>query len=167
VEHAQRDVMREPLWEFSLALYARPGVPEACLALQDRHGLDVNLVLACLWAAASGRGRLDGARIAALRDASQAWQETVVAPLRGIRRRLKGWPESAFREQVKALELEAERIEQRLLAAALGAARRGKGTRADAEATLAALIAAHDLDPGEADRRRLARLVEGAFAVIG
>src|SRR5262249_46833557 len=133
VEHAQRDVrpMSEPLWEFSLALYARPGVPEACLALQDRHGLDVNLVLASLWAATGGRGALDGARIAALRDASQAWQEQVVAPLRGVRRRLKGGPEREFREQLKALELEAERIEQGLLAAALGAGRRGKGTRAD------------------------------------
>ena len=36
-------------WRFSLALYARPGVAEALIALQDRAGLDVNLILFGLW----------------------------------------------------------------------------------------------------------------------
>src|SRR5262249_29851992 len=136
VEHAQRDVMREELWQFSLALYARPGVPEACLALQDRHGVDVNLVLACLWAAASGRGALDRARIAALRADSEPWQRDVVAPLRAVRRRLKDGPGPAFRERLKALELEAERLEQQRLGAALAAAGDATDRRADAEATV-------------------------------
>ena len=41
-------------WRFSLELYARDGVPAACLALQDREGADVNLVLLALWLGESG-----------------------------------------------------------------------------------------------------------------
>jgi len=35
----------EAFWRFSLALYARPGVAEALVELQDRAGRDVNLQL--------------------------------------------------------------------------------------------------------------------------
>ena len=54
----------EALWRFSLAFYARPGVSEALIGLQDRAGLDVNLVLFALWLGVSGRSRLtsDGTR---------------------------------------------------------------------------------------------------------
>ena len=44
-----------PFWQFSGAVYAHPGVAEACLDLQDRHGLDVNLLLFCAWAGVQGR----------------------------------------------------------------------------------------------------------------
>ena len=47
----------EALWRFSLAFYARPGVAEALIALQDRAGLDVNLMLFALWLGVSGRSR--------------------------------------------------------------------------------------------------------------
>ena len=36
-----------PFWNYSLALYARAEVAKTCLALQDRLGLDVNLLLFC------------------------------------------------------------------------------------------------------------------------
>ena len=35
----------EAFWRFSLALYARPDVAEALIGLQDRAGLDVDLIL--------------------------------------------------------------------------------------------------------------------------
>ena len=41
--------MAQSLWDFSVELYARPGVAAACLALQDRAGADVCLLLAALW----------------------------------------------------------------------------------------------------------------------
>jgi len=34
-------------WAFSLALYGKPGVAPALLGLQDRLGVDVNLLLFC------------------------------------------------------------------------------------------------------------------------
>src|SRR5262244_106072 len=69
-------------WRFSLTVYARPGVTSSCLALQDRFGLDVNLLLFCCWAAARGH-RLDPAELAAAEAASVAWQRDIVTPLRG------------------------------------------------------------------------------------
>ena len=57
-------------WDFSVTLYGRPGVAPACLELQERRGLDVNVLMFCLWLAQSGRGpaareHLDGAFSAA------------------------------------------------------------------------------------------------------
>jgi uncharacterized protein (TIGR02444 family) len=39
-------------WEWALDAYARPGVAEACLELQDVHGQNVPLLLWAAWAAA-------------------------------------------------------------------------------------------------------------------
>lgn len=123
--------MREPdpaeaLWRFSLDFYRLPGVEEALLALQDRDGRDVNLVLYALWHGWSGRGPLGAERLAAAEAAAAPVRERIAAPLRALRRALKPDPDPAvqtLRERVKALELEAERIAQaRLAALALPAA---------------------------------------------
>ncbi len=109
-----------PFWQFSGTVYGRPGVAEACLDLQDRHGLDVNLLLFCAWAGTRGRV-LDGGDLGLLRSASRPWHDEVVAPLRAARRWLKqqvAVPEDlgeAFREEVKGLELQAEMLEQLVL----------------------------------------------------
>ncbi len=105
-----------PFWGFSLRTYARPGVPEACLLLQDRLGADVNLILFAAWLGTRGVA-LDAARLAEARAGIGAWHAEVVVPLRGVRRRLKphGAPAAPLREGVKAAELEAERLEQMAL----------------------------------------------------
>jgi uncharacterized protein (TIGR02444 family) len=109
-----------PFWQFSGTVYAAPGVAEACLDLQDRHGLDVNLLLFCAWAGVQGRV-LDGGDIGLLRSVARPWHDNVVSPLRAARRWLKqqtAVPDDlgeAFREEVKALELQAEMLEQLVL----------------------------------------------------
>jgi uncharacterized protein (TIGR02444 family) len=110
-----------PFWRFSLATYREPGVAEACLALQDGFGVDVNVLLFVLWLGAQGR-QLDDVEMQFVRDAAADWASDVVARLRGVRRRLKDdaplvTPDAAqaFRTQVKRLELEAERLEQEAL----------------------------------------------------
>ena len=50
------DFPAHPFWDFSLALYRKPGVAAACLRLQDGPGLDVNLLLYACWTAANGAG---------------------------------------------------------------------------------------------------------------
>src|SRR3546814_8556475 len=86
----------------------------------DLHRLDVNLLLFCAWAGCNGR-RLDGGDLGLLRSVARPWQDNVVAPLRAARRWLKqqaAVPEDlgeAFREEVKALELQAEMLEQLML----------------------------------------------------
>lgn len=110
-----------PFWRFSLAVYALPGVAEACLELQEGAGADVNVLLYNLWLGSSGR-RLEAADMASVVMAVDGWRREIVAPLRAARRALKT-PTAAFdasgaealRQAVKAVELEAERLQQNAL----------------------------------------------------
>lgn len=108
-------------WRFSLGFYRSPGVPNACITLQDSHGLDVNLMLFALWLGSQGRA----VSAADLKDADAAvreWREHAVVELRGVRRFLRNPPSgidraaaSALRDKVKAVELESERLQQEAL----------------------------------------------------
>ena len=100
----------EDFWRFALALYARPGVAPACLELQDRHGIDVIILLYGCWLGASGRGRLDPAALRRAEAVARPWREQVVEPLRRTRHGLKGiaGAEQLY-ERMKQVELAAER----------------------------------------------------------
>jgi uncharacterized protein (TIGR02444 family) len=107
-----------PFWRFSLRLYRQPGVAEACITLQEESGADVNLLLFLLWHGVQQR-RVSAAEVARLDQKIAAWRERAVIPLRAIRRALKspqGLVEAgtaeAFRTRIKAVELEAERLQQ-------------------------------------------------------
>lgn len=100
-----------PFWEFSLAVYGRPGVPAACVALQDRHGLDVNVLLFAAWAGMACGTLLSAERLAEVDSTIAGWRREVVRPLRAARRRVKT-EDDAFYQRLKAVELEAERIQQ-------------------------------------------------------
>lgn len=106
-------------WDFSARTYARPGVAEACLKLQDDLGLDVNLLLFCLWCAAEGPGRLDGGDFEQFGEELACWQAETVQPLRAIRRRsreeLGDRLSTFFRAAMLRAELDAERVEQEML----------------------------------------------------
>ena len=114
-------------WAFSLRLYAQSGVAEACLALQARHGIDVNLLFCCLWLGVEGEG-LGKREISRLAARVRALQDEVVKPLRAARTALKplvaAEDESlrpalgALRSAIKKSELDAEHLEQLMLEAA-------------------------------------------------
>ncbi len=119
-------------WAFSLRLYGRPGVPPACLALQDEGGADVNLLLFLLYLADCGR-MLDADQIAALDAGTRPWREQVVKPLRSVRRLLKAdvgaftaLSSGHLREQVKQIELAAEKQQQLTLETLAPAASAGQ-----------------------------------------
>jgi uncharacterized protein (TIGR02444 family) len=117
------DAAQGGFWAFSLGVYARPGVPPACLALQDEGGADVNLLLFLLYVADCGR-MLDSDEVAALDAATRDWREQVVKPLRGVRRVLKtdvgafaAADSARLRDRVKRIELAAEKLQQHTLEA--------------------------------------------------
>jgi uncharacterized protein (TIGR02444 family) len=117
--------MSESFWDFSLRFYRLQGVAETCLDLQDRHDVDVNMVLFVLWAASRGQV-LDAATIAATDRTARPWRETVTQPLRAARRALKtrldGFDTTgtaSLRQQVMAAELDSERLQQAAMAAHL------------------------------------------------
>ncbi len=106
-------LQQTPLWDFAIALYAKPGVEEACLSLQEEAGLDVCEVLFHCWLYASGLEATPSA-LAHQREQRRLWQCQVTEVLRGLRRDLKAAAASndsvkALRESIKQAELMAER----------------------------------------------------------
>ena len=105
------------LWDWALSAYAKPGVEATCLALQDEHGLDVDVILWLAWRASRGEApTVDG--LAEARALSEAFQVCVVAPLRSARRALRPPPAgvvapraAALRDAVLSVELAAEQVE--------------------------------------------------------
>ena len=106
-----------PLWTFSLVVYAEAGVQDECLALQERFALDINLLLLCAYAGVRGV-TLSGNDIAASVGLVAGWHNDIVRPLRAARRALKSVARddaAALRAEVKTAELKAEQIEQAML----------------------------------------------------
>src|SRR5258708_23591889 len=72
-----------PFWRFSLRFYRQPGVADACIALQDGCGVDVNLLLFCLWLATARRCVSPDVAQAVCAKAAP-WRGDVVTPLRAV-----------------------------------------------------------------------------------
>lgn len=105
--------MSTSLWNFALELYARPGVEQACLRLQDAHGNDVCLLLCALWLDRRGVA-CTAPRREAVRALAGQWQGGLIAPLRALRRRWKAAAAedtaiAGLRQRLAQLEVDAER----------------------------------------------------------
>ena len=107
-----------PFWRFSLQFYRQPGVADACIALQEESGVDVNLLMFLLWNATRRRKFLPD-HVDWIESKICPWRESAVIPLRHVRRALKvptllvpAPAAEAFRTRIKAVELEAERLQQ-------------------------------------------------------
>lgn len=127
-------------WDWALEAYAREGVSEACVDLQDRHGQNVPLLLWAAWLAARSESASADTLEAAC-DIARAWDETTVEPLRALRRRLKSpHPdlESGARLDIRQKTIELERRAEHHLMQALEHLPRETGTGTD---TLTALVA--------------------------
>ncbi len=115
---AETKAATTPFWRFSLHFYRQPGVSDACIALQDNCGVDVNLLLFLFWLASEGR-QLSADEVKKLDDNVRSWRELTIIPIRNTRRQLKGAAtliepgrQEAFRNKVKTVELEAEQLQQ-------------------------------------------------------
>ncbi|WOJ92040.1 TIGR02444 family protein [Congregibacter variabilis] len=107
---------QERLWRFATAVYAKPGVAQACIAAQEEWAVDVNLMLYVSWCAREAR-RLGAEDIRRAQDRCGQWRERVILPLRQQR---VAWREQKSRAveyaAIKQLELDAERTQLDLLA---------------------------------------------------
>jgi uncharacterized protein (TIGR02444 family) len=137
---------REGFRRFALEVHEADGVSDAAILLQDRCGVDVDVLLFAAFVSALRGKDFDADDLRAAHERVQPWQREVVAPLRAIRRRLKAGPAPApsvatdeLRERIKKLELDAEMIELDelgIVAAELG----GPGTIGDAAERAAAAM---------------------------
>ena len=149
---AENTSQGSPFWRFSLGFYRRAGVADACIALQEEAGVDVNLLLFLLWHATSQR-QLSAAEVSALEKKVAPWRNTAVIPLRTVRRALKS-PDlvnetalvpaataELFRTRIKAVELEAERLQQEAMYERVRACLLGEAAPSVAEAARANVAA--------------------------
>jgi uncharacterized protein (TIGR02444 family) len=166
-----------PLWDFALGVYMTEGVGPACIALQDRHGADVNVLLFCCWLGASGRGVASPNELGAALAAVEAWNREVVRAIRAVRHRLKGGlPPApadlteALRRRIGKIEVDLEHVEQLMLAGSLDRAPDGsrppERCAADAVANVGAYLATIGARLDAADIGHLARIVGAAFASV-
>jgi uncharacterized protein (TIGR02444 family) len=155
------------LWRFALEVYRKPGVADACLLLQDRHGCNVPLLLFAAWAGAERGVLLTADEVVAASSVVGAWHGEVVEALRAVRRRLKHGPPPApdaatgdLRARLQAIEIEAERIELETLARCLPERRGMIGP-----ATTAANLALAALPAGNSESSNaLQTIVEAALS---
>lgn len=160
-------------WDFSVETYARDGAKQACLSLQDEQGADVNVLLLCCFVARHGVRLTEPAVVTIARQAA-AWQQEVVMPLRGVRRRLKQpvgsvLPDTCndLRRGLERLELQAEKLEQEMLQAVLRTVGGHDGRDADrrglARRNMLAYLSHLGVGHGPPVREALERLIDCAF----
>lgn len=169
------DFPEHPFWDFALRVYRTPGVSAACLEVQERLGVDVNVLLFCCWLGESGRGAVSRATLAQARESVASWHESVVKPMRSVRRVLKDGIASApselaqaLRAQIQAREIDAEHIEQLMLAASVAALGVTAGIAEDGRAEHAVsnvgiYVQSLGVTPTASDRAALGRIVAAAF----
>jgi uncharacterized protein (TIGR02444 family) len=154
MDETEKTTEEEAFWRFSLAFYERPGIADALIALQDRDGVDVNLILFALWFGVSGRGTLRGDALAAAERVADTLRSELVEPLRSLRRKLRHHPGGdvrKLREDVKALELAGEKlVQERLARLARGAKTDPRGWSAAAHANLALYLGKEGIRSKEA-----------------
>lgn len=128
------------IWEWALRAYGQPGVPEACLRLQDEFGQNTSFLLWAVWAETA-----DPALLARAAEVTRAWEAAALGPLRAVRRALKPpappVPDDAregLREDVRDAELRAERVLMETLAGLSADPRGGTPALAALEAASAA-----------------------------
>ncbi len=164
-----------PCWDFALVVYRRDGVAEACLALQESHGVDVNVLLFCCWLGESGRGPLAPEEMADALALVDRWHQDVVRRLRAVRTGLKGGLgnidveySDPLRGRIMASELDAEHVEHMTLMRAFErpaadpmppAERRAK----DAAGNVALYFDALGITVAEAETAQLMTVLGGGF----
>lgn len=167
------DSVDHPLWDYAVEVYGRAGVSGACIGLQQRLGLDVNVLLFCCWLGAGGHGEVP---LSLLEDASERtgpWNREIVGALRAVRNTLKGGfapapgPLAAgLRDRIIAVETEAERVEMSMLGELVPGASEKPAPEPEraALANLLAYCKLRRVKLGEEDREDLLVLLTAAFA---
>ena len=133
-------VSKSPFWQFSIKFYAVPGVAQACIELQDQANVDVNILFYLLWNATQGRA-FNAADVTEIEHRIGPWRDVAVIPIRNIRRALKVPPPviepaaaEGLRTRIKAVELEAERLQQEALYGLAESSRLGRPAPSKADA---------------------------------
>ena len=161
------DLPASRFWTFTLAVYQKEGVSPACIALQDRLGLDVNFLLLCLYMGSRGR-LLSAGDFARLEERVAPWRKHVIHPLRAVRRWLREQqllekaPSDRLRRGVLGYEIESEGVQQRLMEATMTVPE-GASSASTAVSNLKSYLDWARVKAGDPDKADLAVLLSQVF----
>ncbi len=118
-----QETLIDNVWQMTLRCYEAEGVKQACLDLQDRHGIGVSALFALLSLTVLGHRLPDAGALGLALARAEHWQANMIEPLRLARRNTvldEGVPgEQAavadLRQRLLRQEIEAEALQQRLL----------------------------------------------------
>jgi uncharacterized protein (TIGR02444 family) len=132
------DAFMKRFWSDMCAAYRDPDLADACLGVQEAFDADVPLLLVLCLADRAGHMIGRDALLVLVEDC-QAWRGAAILPLRFARREMKGRftdpAQLGLRDDIKRLELDAERLQVRRLSEIFPEARR------DAESTALTYLA--------------------------
>ena len=103
-------------WQFAVDLYGKSDVSQVCIELQDKLGLNVNLLLLLCWCERQ-KIQLDGEQIQQLNFGLDRWHQQYTKPLRQLRRQLalEDDADETVKKTIFEAEMALEKTEQRLL----------------------------------------------------
>lgn len=163
----------DEVWQMTLRCYEADGVKQACLDLQDRHGVGVSALFGLLSLTVLGYRLPEAAALNRVLARAERWQADVIEPLRLARRNTivdEGVAEEKkaiadWRQRLLRQEIEAEALQQRLLINdfLLDAAATRGAEPSDISVTAAAYMDRLVTDPDVADLAAIETIV-AAFA---
>ena len=112
-------------WVYSVNYYGRDGASDSLLSLQNRHDLDINLILLALWTGAEMGILLKKEHFAILDAKAYEWRNNIIKPLRSSRQAIKSFTSmniglaDDIYQKIKSAELDAEHVAQTFLAGSL------------------------------------------------
>lgn len=101
----QSDGLDNALWRFATHFYAKPGIAESLLMLQDVYRLDINLMLLMLYLDQQNQ-TINNMQLRHIMSHSKIWQEKA-SMMRALRRDLKSLNDDLY-QKAKAFELNIE-----------------------------------------------------------
>lgn len=105
-----KHIPHHDLWLFSVKIYKRPDIEQACLYLQNQLGANVNILLTCLWAASLCKAPLSPTQMQKLVDTTEPWNNRLTKKIRELRKLTP-----LLEKQFLALEIFTEKVQQSLL----------------------------------------------------
>ena len=168
---------QHPFWDYALDVYSRDGVSPALITFQDRHDLDVNILLLCLWVSHSGYGELDDTEFKYALGVSARWNPDIVCAIRAVRIRLREGVDlvpkelsDAVRQEILKVEIDCEHIEQLALAAGLKQRENNGATveqrLGDCGRNIRSYFDRKGCAPDENDRKELFTIFSAAFGDV-
>lgn len=113
---------QQTVWALMLKLYEANGVQPVCLQLQDQYGVGVSALLSVMILGYLGEPPLSQVTTEQTLKRAAHWQQTVIEPLRAVRRRLRevtpadqAEAAESLRKSLLSQEIAAEKIQQALI----------------------------------------------------